>query len=307
MKKQEQPSLIWFNGNVEPWENATVHVWSELATRGANIFEGIRCYQQKDGSHALISLEQHLNRLFSALKILRIASPFTKEELKAGIIDLINALKLEGHIYVRPTVYVEKGRYGEGYGEVKNGAYIVAFPVERSPSIQEGIKCCVSSWRRMNDLSMSPLLKAGAAYQSFKLPMIDALNGGYDEAILLNDKGLVAETTGATIFMVRNGQVITPPISAGILESITRSNCINLLRSHFKIQVVERDIPRTELYWADEIFLTGTLAELTPVLSIDKIDIGNGAVGPITQKLQTTYLGICEGRKEDTFNWLTLL
>ncbi|MEA5504681.1 branched-chain-amino-acid transaminase [Halotia wernerae UHCC 0503] len=306
MNKLDRPSVIWFNGEIVPWNNAVIHVWTELATRGANVFEGIRCYKQDDNSYSLLCVEQHIDRLFNSLKILRISSPYTRNQLILGMNALINALESHSHVYVRPTVYVEQGRYGEGFGEVVNGAYIVAFPTPRAKNVSNGVNCCVSSWLRSSDLSMSPLIKSGAAYQAFKLPIIEALNGGYDEAILLNSNTNVSETTASTIFIVRKGKVFTPPISAGILESITRKNIIDLLEYEFNISVVERDIPRTELYLADEIFLAGTLAELTPVLSIDKVPIGNG-VGLLSQAIQKSYFDICEGRKSDCLKWLTPL
>ncbi|MCK5241111.1 branched-chain amino acid transaminase [bacterium] len=307
MSKPDPPQYIWFNGKLCPWHEATVHVWSELATRGANVFEGIRCYKQKDGSFALLSLDRHLARLFDSVRLLRMSSSYTSDQLSIGIAELIHTLSLNQHVYIRPTIYIEYGRYGDIYKDAEYGAYIVAFSIPRNTDVTKGIRCGVSSWRRSGDLMMSPLIKAGAAYQAFRLPIIEARRQGYDEAILLNANDYVAETTGSTIFIVRRGEIITPPLSAGILESITRSHIIKLVESKLGKTVIERDITRTELYLADELFLAGTLAELTPVLSIDDQPIGNGQVGLITETLRTTYLDICEGITSDHFGWMTPL
>lgn len=303
--KLETPQVIWFNGKIVPWENAVIHVWTELATRGMNIFEGIRCYKQEDGSFALVNLQEHMERMYNSLNVLRIKAPYAEEILISGINDLVNSIKEDTHLYLRPTIYVEKGRYGEEFGETINGAYIVGFPVPRAKSVTEGISCCVSSWLRSPDLVMSPLIKCGAAYHGFRLPMIEALNNGYEEAILLNTENNVSEATGSTIFIKKKNKIITPPLSAGILDSITRSNIINLLSEKFEIEVLERNISRTELYLAEEIFLTGTLAEITPVLNIDKIPINEGKIGELTELIQDQYLGICEGRHPDILNCLT--
>lgn len=307
MKKPASPTHIWFNGQVIPWKDALVHVWTELAARGANVFEGIRCYKQEKGGYQLLSLEEHIKRLYQSAKILHILPPFACEQIIDGIKELIKTLSPQEHFYVRPTIYVEYGRYGEIDGDFKNGAYIVAFPVPRHKNTFQGANCCVSTWLRSNDLCMSPLVKAGSAYQSFKLPMIEAKNRGCDEAILLNIHHYVAETTGSAVFIVRNGIVITPPLSAGILESITRKNVIKLLSREMKIDVIERNIPRTELYLAEEIFLAGTLSEITPVLNVDNISIGSGQIGTITKTIQKIYFDICEGRKEDKYTWMTPL
>jgi branched-chain amino acid aminotransferase len=209
--KLDTPRLIWFNGKIVPWEKASIHVWTELATRGMNIFEGVRCYKQKNGSFAFVNLQDHIDRMYNSINILRINPPYAKDIFISGIYDLVNSIKEDTHLYIRPTIYVEKGRYGEDFGETQNGAYIAGFPVPRAQSVTKGISCCVSSWLRSPDLSMSPLIKCGAAYHSFRLPMIEALNNGYEEAILLNTENNVSETTGSTIFIKRKDKIITPP------------------------------------------------------------------------------------------------
>lgn len=305
MSRPEQPEWIWFNGKVCPWKDAVIHVWSELATRGVNVFEGIRCYRQKDESFALVSLERHLERLRDSARLVHIRSQYSMDQITQGIYDLLSRLDYNQHVYIRPTLYVEYGRYGDLDKDAEYGAFIVAFPAPRSASIENGIRCSVSSWRRSSDLSMSPLIKAGATYQAFRMPIIEARSRGYDEAILLNTHDYVAETTGSTIFIVRRGEIITPPLSAGILESITRNNVMELVREAFGKAVIERDIPRTELYLADEVFVAGTLAEITPVLEIDNHRVGSGQEGPITRKLKDMYFKVCEGRSDDQFGWMT--
>lgn len=305
MSRPEPPAVLWFNGKLVPWREATVHVWSEVAARGANVFEGIRCYRQTDGSFCLVSLEQHLDRLSDSARLMSISSPYPRSELMAGIFELVREIAGDQHIYVRPTTYVEYGRYGDCDDDAVYGAYIVAFPVPRSKAAHDGARCCVSSWRRTSDLSMSPLIKAGAAYQAFRLPGIEARRRGCDEAILLNDRGHVAEATGAAIFTVRRGEVSTPPLSAGILDSITRRHAMTLVEDSLGQRVRERDIPRTELYLSDEVFLAGTLSELTPVLLIDSRPVGDGQIGPVTRAVRDRYFAICEGRLPDRWDWLT--
>ena len=230
-------------------------------------------------------------------------NPYDFQEIKSGIIGLIEKMKGYGHLYIRPTVYVEDGRYGNLYGDAVNDAYIVCVPVDRDKNIKNGIKCCISTYRRSDDMTFSPLIKAGAAYQAFRIPAIEAKALGYDDAIFLNNLNFVSETTAASIFMVKDNLIITPPLNAGILDSITRKNIISLAHSK-NISVIERNITRVELYTADEIFIAGTLCEITPVLQIDKTIIGGGEVGQITKSMIDTYIGICEGNIKDEWGWL---
>ena len=301
----ERPEYIWFKGKICKWEEAHVHVWSELATRGANVFEGIRCYKQQNGKYALLSLEEHLKRLERSARLMYIENPYSLQELKSGIMELIKKIGTCGcgNLYIRPTIYVENGRYGNLYGDAVNNAYIVCVPVERDVSIKNGIKCCISTYRRCDDMTFSPLIKAGAAYQAFRIPAIEAKMSGYDDVIFLNNLNYVSETTAAAIFLVKDKTIITPPLNAGILDSITRKNIIYLAKKQ-KLCVIEKNITRVELYTADEVFTAGTLSEITPILQIDKNIIGMGKVGEITKLISDMYTDICEGNLEDELGWL---
>ncbi|MCL2312467.1 MAG: branched-chain-amino-acid transaminase [Firmicutes bacterium] len=303
MENTEKPTHIWFKGKICEWSEALIHVWSELATRGTNVFEGIRCYRQKNGKYAILSLKSHLLRLEQSARLLHISNPYTIERLIKGIKELIKIVGDGRHLYIRPTIFVDYGRYGNLYEDAVVDAYIVCLPVERDIAFQ-GIKCCISTFRRSDDSVMSPLIKAGASYHALRLPIIEAKSVGYDDAIMLNSNGYVSETTSAAIFCVKNNKLISPPLSSGILDSITRKHVIKLASIN-NIAFIERDITRMELYTFDEIFAVGTLCEIKPILQIDAHKIGNGNIGKITNIISKQYFGICDGTVEDKMGWLT--
>ncbi|MGA1839246.1 MAG: aminotransferase class IV [bacterium] len=301
------PSLIWYNEKIVPWEKATVHVWSELAIRGTSVFEGLRAYWNgSDNKYYILSLDDHMRRFAQSARLLWI--PCTQELIKKfrkGIFELILALNFCEHCYIRPTIFIQSGRYGYKPEEVTLGSYIVVFPVPRPQLTTVGSRACVSSWRRLTDSTLPPRIKAGAAYTAFRMPTIEAKRKGVNEAILLNERNKVAETPGSAIFIIRDGQVITPPVTAGILESITRKNTIELLKIEFNLEVIEREVDRTELYIADEIFTCGTLSEIQPVIEVDDIKIGNGEPGSLTCKFRDRYFQICDSGSKAPYNWLT--
>lgn len=307
MSKPQRPQFLWFNGKIVPWEEGKIHVWSEVATRGANVFEGIRCYRQKNGQKAVLCLNEHLKRLFESAKLLHFVPKYTNDEMTNAIKRLVATINEDDHIYIRPTIYAEYGRYGDLYGDEEYGAYVVAFPNKRSVSIEKGLKCAVSSWRHSNDLVISPRIKAGASYQAYRLPMIEARRNNFDDAILLNNEEYVTESTGAAIFIIKDNQLFTPPISSGILDSITRKNVIKIVEEELNMKVNIQNITRMDLYLADEMFLAGTLAEITPIVKIDQFDVSNGNVGEITKSIQKVYFEICEGYRPDKWNWLTII
>lgn len=304
MSKPVRPDYLWFNGKVCPWDEGNVHVWSEVVTRGANVFEGVRCYKQQDGSRSILSLEPHMNRLYDSAKLLHFTPQFSKEEMIQGIHQIINKIPNEEHIYIRPTIYVEYGRYGSLYGDDEYGAYVVAFPNARGESVTKGITCCISTWKHSNDLIISPRIKAGASYQAYRLPVIEARSNHFDEAILLNQEDYVTETTGSAVFIIKDNKLITAPVSAGILDSITRKHIMKIAKERIHMEVIERNITRIDLYLADEAFAVGTLAEVTPILKVDLHELSNGGGGKYTKEIQQIYFDICEGRVEDEWNWL---
>lgn len=291
------PELIWWNGQIVPWDFARVHVASEVATRGINLFEGIRAYWQPAiARHALVYKHRHMHRLRQSARMARFPQVAVADEIDAldsGCDALLKALDHVGHdVYLRPTVYIDTGRYGYRDGEVVLGSYISGYQADSVAG--QGMRCIVSSWRRTPEASISPLIKVGAAYQAFRLPRIEAECADVDEAILLNHRDTVAETGGAAVFLVCGGQVITPPLADGVLDGITRTAVMKLAADH-GYRVIERSIPRSQLYAADEIFLAGTLDEIRPVVSVDGIPVGAGVEGVVSSVLREAYVASCRG------------
>lgn len=293
------PDVMWWNGKVVPWDDATVHVTSEVAMRGANVFEGLRAYWQNEHErHVVVYLDRHIARLSQSARLLRVPADDADmhiSQMRDGLPDLIRALGHQGDLYLRPTLYIDEGRYGWKPGQVRLGSYIAGYPT--GSRLPETVTCVVSTWRRTPDLAISPLIKVGAAYQAFRLPRIEAALAGADEAILLNTRDMVAETGGAAVFLVKDATAITPPLADGVLDSITRRAVMQLLRSRVGIPVVERSIPRTELYTADEAFLCGTLDEVRIIAQVDGIPVGSGA-WPVARAVRDLYLAICSGTAE---------
>lgn len=275
------PDRIWWNGQIVPWADARIHVTSEVATRGMNLFEGMRAYWWPEvGAHGVVYRDRHFVRLRDSARLTRMpprAAQRWIEALRDGCDALLRDLGHRGDLYLRPTVYIDTGRYGWREEEVTLGAYVAAYPADEL--IGRPVRAIVSSWRRTPDSSISPLIKVGAAYQAFRLPRIEAAERGADEAIVLNQYDAVAETGGAALFMVRHGEVVTPPLADGVLDGITRAAVIRLLRTRLGRPVVERSVPRSELGIAEEIFLCGTLDEIRPVVSVDGLPIAEGPVG----------------------------
>jgi branched-chain amino acid aminotransferase len=305
MSELSKPEYIWFNDAVRPWADATVHVWTEVVLRAASVFEGLRGYWHEDQSrHHFVHLDAHVRRLAESARVVGIPRMVTTEELRKAISELVTALGYREDVYLRPTLYLEKGRYSIGGAAEDCGFFMPVFPAPRERSIETGITCQVSSWRRADDSTAPPRVKAAANYYNLRLARLEATANGYDEAILLNPAGLVAETGGASVFVVRQGQVATPHLASSILESITRRSAIELL-GEAGTGVAEREVERTELYLADEIFLTGTLCEITPVVAVDGRQVGDGKPGPVTRSLQQQYYAACQAGQDDARGWLT--
>lgn len=295
------PEYIWFNGEIVPWEKATIHVWTEGAIRGANVFDSIRGYwDEKRQEYGLVLLEEHIERLLQSAKLLKFPAQYEKKEIIDGVINLIRKLDYKDHIYIRPTIYIESGKYEY---DIKLGMYIVVFPVETIYRSTKAIRCCVSSWKRLTDNIFSPLIKSGAAYLIFRLSKNEAIENGYDDAIVLNENGSIAETTGATIFLVKNHKLLTPSLDSNILDGITRKIVIKIAKELLDMEVEERRISRSELYCADEIFLCGTLCEILPVVSVDNFQINEGKIGMYTRKIQDKYFQICLERENFEKEW----
>lgn len=296
----------WMDGDFVPWTEARVHVGSPAFTQGASVFEGVRAYwNQEEEQLYVLKLDEHLNRLFSSMKMLRLTLPFSKPDLANAVTGLLLKNEFKEDTYLRINSYFGLGdRQSVDPAQVHMGACITAVPSPQPPIVESGINCCVSSWERASDHIQPPRIKAAANYFTVRLSTIQARVDGYDEALLLNHEGRVSEAPNACLFIVRDGVVITPTITSNILESITRAILLNLFQDELATGTVEREIDRTELYLADEAFLCGTGREITPVVSIDRLPIGDGQVGSLTRQMQSVYFDAVRGKNKKYQGWL---
>jgi branched-chain amino acid aminotransferase len=299
--------LIWLNGEFVAWEDAKVHVLTHGIHYGTGVFEGIRAYETAKGA-AVFRHQDHLERLEKSAKLYYMDLPFSKEQLREVTHELIirNGFK---SCYIRPLVY-------RGYGPM--GLNPLDNPVEAMIAVWEwgsylgeegkrnGVRGRVSSYRRISSDSLIPHAKACGQYLNSVLAKIESLKAGYEEGILLDDKGNVCEGTGENVFVIKDGVICTPPQTAAILDGINRKSCMQIARD-LGYEVVERDVARAELAMADEVFLTGTAAELTPMREIDDIPIGEGRPGPITREIQGVFENALYGRDARYADWLDLV
>ena len=302
----DKSSKIWLNGKVIDWDEARVHILTHALHYGTAVFEGIRCYKT-EGGPAIFRLEEHISRLIDSAKIYLMDLKLTQDEISQAIRAIIKANNLE-ECYIRPIAFYG---YGEmGVNPLPNevnfavavwrwGAYL------GENALTKGVRCMVSSWRRINPLTLPPQAKASANYANASLAKIEAVKAGYDEAIMLNTSGFVSEGTGENIFRVKRRVVSTPTAAAGILRGITRDTVIQLA-ADLGITCQRADISREELYTSDELFFSGTAAEITPIREVDGRTIGDGQ-NPITRLLQTAYSDIVHGRNKDYGRWLTYI
>ncbi len=304
----KQADLIWMNGEFVAWEDAKVHVLTHGLHYGTGVFEGIRCYDTESCGPAVFRHREHLQRLHRSAKLYYMPVPYDVEALRTATNELIGRNGLRS-CYVRPIIF-------RGYGQM--GLNPLDAPVDASIATWEwgaylgeagkkdGIRTKVSSWRRISPGSLIPAAKASGQYLNSVLAKIEVSHAGYEEAILLDDHGHVCEGTAENIFVVQDGRIVTPPQTASILDGISRRSIIQIARD-LGFEVVERDIARAELTLADEVFLTGTAAELTPVREIDDHPIGGGEVGPITREVQRVFDDALCGRAERYRDWLDVV
>lgn len=296
---------VWHNGKFISWNEATIHVASHVVSYATCLFEGIRCYETPQGP-AILHLNQHVDRLVNSSKIYRIETDFTREQLRQAMIDLIRTNNIRS-CYIRPLVF--RGYGGLGVNPLKNPVevYLLAWKWGKylgDEALKHGVDVCVSSWNRIAPNTLPAMAKAAANYMNAQLIKMEAITNGYVEGIALDHTGNISEGSGENIFVVRDGKMFTPPLASSVLPGITRASVIQLAEEA-GIPVVEQVLAREILYIADEVFFTGTAAEITPVRSVDRIVVGKGQPGPITRQLQERYLSIVEGRAEDKFGWLT--
>jgi len=296
---------IWHNGRFIAWDDARIHVLSHVVSYGSSVFEGVRCYETLSGP-AIFRLKEHTRRLFDSAKVYRIDVPFTHEELAHAQIELVRVNQLRS-CYIRPIILRGYGNMGVLPFGNPTEVYMACWEWGKylgDEALAQGVDVCVSSWTRIAPNTLPALAKAAGNYMNSQLIRMQAHLDGYAEAIALDDSGRVSEGSGENIFVVRDGKLHTPPLGSSVLPGITRDSIATLARG-LDIPVVETPIPREMLYIADEIFFTGTAAEVTPIRSVDKIQVGSGRRGPITERIQKAFFDIVSGRSEDRHGWLT--
>ncbi|MFI5981227.1 branched-chain-amino-acid transaminase [Streptomyces sp. NPDC051555] len=303
------PTHGWLNGAVVDWENCTVHARSQGAFWGANVFEGLRAYRRPDHSGlAVFRIDEHLARLRRSMKALRMEIPFTDEQLKQGVLDVLKANAFDEDAHICVVSYFNMGPNGDPLSHTDDaGAHITTTRAPRGRGFDGGLSATISSWRRISDDSMPPRIKAGANYHNSRLAHHEAVRNGYDTTLLLNQRGTVSEAPGSCVVMLRDGKLITPPGTSGVLEGITVATLGELAANELGIPMERREIDRTELYTADEIFVAGTLAEVAPVTTIDRIPVGDGAPGVTTRKLQELYDAVVRDQHPDYRHWNTIV
>ena len=303
----EQTYKIWRDGQLVDWQSATIHVLSHVVHYGSSVFEGIRCYETPNGG-AVFRLREHMRRLRESATIYRIPMRYSVDELTAATVETLAVNELR-ECYIRPVVVRTGNRMGvlpDNRDEAVE-TFIIPWKWGRylgDEALEQGVDVCVSSWRRAAPDTFPSMAKAGGNYLNSQLTLLEAKQNGYVEGIMLDSFGFVSEGSGENIFVVRDGVLYTTPMAGAILWGVTRDSVMQIARD-LGYEVREQTIPREMLYIADEVFFTGTAAEVTPVRSIDRITIGEGRRGPVTQAIQQRYLGIAKGRIADPYGWLT--
>jgi branched-chain amino acid aminotransferase len=296
---------IWHNGKFINWADAKIHVLSHVASYGSSVFEGLRCYSTPTGP-AVFRPREHMRRLHDSAKIYRMHIPFPIDELVSGMLELIRINKMES-CYVRPLVLRGYGSLGVlPMADTPIETYIAVWEWGKylgAEAMEEGVDVCVSSWTRMAPNTLPAMSKAGGNYLNSQLIRMESAINGYAEGIALDSAGYVSEGSGENIFVIRDGKIVTPPLGASVLPGITRDSVIQIA-ADLGYTVTEGLIPRELLYIADEIFFTGTAAEVTPIRSVDKISVGEGRRGPITERIQKGFFDVVEGRVKDKYGWL---
>ncbi|MEO6154880.1 MAG: branched-chain amino acid transaminase [Thermomonas sp.] len=300
---QQYPEWIWQNGAIKPWADATTHVMAHALHYGSSVFEGIRCYETPNGP-AIFRLSDHTRRLFASAKIYDMVIPYTVAELNAACREVVKRNDL-AKAYLRPVAYRGLGGFGLS-ADTPIDVAVATWPMGAylgEGVLEQGIDACVSSWQRFAPNTIPAGAKAGGNYLSGQLIAREARRLGFGEGIALASTGLLSEGAGENLFLVIDGALHTTPISAALLNGITRNTIISLARAN-GIEVVERDLPREYLYLCDELFMCGTAAEITPIRSVDGRQVGAGKPGPLTQRIQSMFFGLFDGSTPDPHGWL---
>ena len=298
---------IWMNGKLVPFKNARVHVLTHALHYSTSIFEGIRCYDTPNGS-AIFRLPEHIDRFFNSAKLYGMKIPYSKKQVSNAIIKTVKASKLK-QCYIRPLAYYGYGTMGLTPLKNKVDVSISCWEWKMGESKAgkfSGASCKISKWIRIDSRSQPMQAKSAANYSNAALARVEALKAGYDEAIMLNNKGYVAEGSAENIFVIKNGRITTPPLSADILNGITRNSAIQMIKASGK-KISEKNITVKNLLSADEIFMTGTAAEVKSVTRVNRTKIGSGKIGPITKELQSSFMDVVMGKNKKFLTWLKFL
>jgi len=299
----QKTAKIWHNGKLINWDDATLHVMSHVIHYGSSVFEGIRCYDLPTGP-AIFRAVEHIERLINSAKVYRMDVPFTRDEIVKGMLETVGQNGV-WPCYVRPIVLRGYGDAGVNPLNCPVEVYVINYPWGKYLSgDSDGVDVCVSSWTRLAPNTLPAMAKAGANYMNSQLIKMEALANGYVEGIALDVNGFVSEGSGENLFVVHRDTLITAPLGNSVLPGITRDSILQMARD-MNIPVVEQMIPREMLYISDEAFFTGTAAEVTPIRSVDKIKVGKGSVGPITQVLRKEFYALVRGEKADRHGWFT--
>lgn len=301
----QKSDTIWMNGKQVKWDEANVHVLSHVLHYGSSVFEGIRAYRTPKGT-AIFRLGEHIERLAYSAKIYRMKMPFTTEQIERACLETVSVNRLE-ECYLRPLVYRGYNHVGVNPIGTPVEVAIAAYPWGKylgDEALTKGVAVKIGTWARMAPNTLPAMAKAGGNYLNSQLLKLEAVTDGYAEAIALDTNGYVSEGSGENLFLVHKGELITPPMHNSILAGITRASVLQLA-TEMGYRVKEMVIPREMLYVVDEAFFTGTAVELTPVTSVDRVPVGSGEVGPVTQALQKAFFGIVKGEVPDRHGWLT--
>src|SRR3954465_6900601 len=300
----QKTDKIWHNGKLINWDDATLHVMSHVVHYGSSVFEGVRCYQLPTGP-AIFRANEHIQRLLDSAKIYRIDVDFTREELVSAMIELVKNNGVSP-CYIRPIILRGYGEAGVNPFNSPTEVFIANYPWGKylGTDVELGVDVCVSSWTRIAPNTLPAMAKSGANYMNSQLIKMEAIINGYVEGIALDANGYVSEGSGENLFLVRNGTLLTAPLGNSVLPGITRDSVLRIAKD-LGIPAIEQMIPREMLYISDEVFFTGTAAEITPIRSVDRIQVGAGKMGPVAKAIYTEFFKILKGETEDRYGWLT--
>ena len=298
---------IWMNGKLVPWDDARIHLGSHVIHYGSAVFEGLRCYSTPEGS-AVFRLDMHTERLYNSARIYRMDVPYTVDEFNQALLETVGANGLDA-CYIRPLIYRGYGQLGVNPFPCPVDVAIMVWDWGRylgTEALEKGVDVRVSSWTRIAPNTLPAMAKTSANYMNSQLIKMEAIKEGYAEGIALDSQGYLSEGSGENLFVVKKGVLYTPPLVASVLPGVTRDTVLTLAQ-RLGIPVKEQMLPREVLYVADEVFMTGTAAEITPVRSVDKITVGRGVRGEVTEALQKAFFDVIECRVPDEFGWLTFV